>query len=318
MTKIGVIGAGKNGSGHARYFAECPRSRVVAVADPDARAGSELAEEVNAELFDDFHEILPLVDAVVISSPNQFHRDQAVECARAGRHVWVEKPMGLNAEEARDIADAVEEAGVESFVGFSVRFGALVQTMIRWVEGGELGELVSIWSRRMTFREIGDHESWRADPALSGGLLFEINIHELEWMMALGGDVASVYARKYARRDTGPRANDHIWFTLKFAEGAVGTHEGSWVSPVPDYSRGMLCEEGGLASTDWGRELVLYRRGEGGSPAEMEERFDKRAHFLDCIEKGVASRSDAAWGLKVMTVADALLESAATGEVVAL
>ncbi|MGD2174782.1 MAG: Gfo/Idh/MocA family oxidoreductase [Candidatus Brocadiaceae bacterium] len=316
MIRFGVIGAGRNGSGHARYYHESPRSEVVAVADPDTERAEGLAAEVEARAISDYRGFLDQVDAVVISSPNFLHRDHAVACAEAGKHILCEKPMGLNAGEATEIADAVRQAGVASFIGFSVRFGQTVQTMQKLIEEGKIGRVISIWSRRMTHRVIRPDESWRSDQSLSGGLLFEINIHELDWLMALGGRVESVYARKYARGEEGPRVNDHIWFVLDLEGGAVATHEGSWVSPIPDYYRGVIGTKGGVAEADYGRKLLFAACGEKTSEIERVERFDKRAHFLDCIEKGAESLADAEWGRRVMTVADAILESAATGEVV--
>lgn len=316
MIRVGVIGAGNNGSKHARYYHDCPRTEVVAVADPDEERAAALAGEVEAEAGAEFQEMLGAVDAVVISSPNFLHRDHAVACARAGKHIYCEKPMGLNAEEAGDIANAVAEGSVKSAVGFSVRFHGDVQTMQHHLEKGTVGDLVSIWSRRLTYYDFARAPGWRTDYSLSGGLLYEINVHELEWMMALGGPVESVYARKYSRAGDNPRANDHIWVTLNFANGAVGTHEGSWVASNPEFRRGVTGTDGGFITDRWGN--VLHFAEKGGKEVEMEAapRFDLRAHWLDCIDGKVEPICDVAWGLKVMTVAEAVIESGLSGDVI--
>lgn len=316
MVKMGIIGAGDNGAGHARYYHESPRSEVVAIADPDGKRASALAAECSAEALSDYRDLLGAVDAVVISSPNQFHRDHAVECAGAGRHIYCEKPMGLSAAQAAEIASAVRQAGVRSVIGFSVRFSAAIQTMQRFVREGRVGDLISIWSRRLFFMDLSEHPGWRADHALSGGLLFEVNIHELEWLMAMGGELESVYARAYARGQAGPLANDHIWVTLNFAGGVVGTHEGSQVSAVSQYHRGLMGTKGAMETTGWGSRLHFAEPGSGAVEVEQDEAFDLRGHFLDCVESGASSVADVEWGLKVMTAADAILESAATGQVV--
>jgi len=316
MIGVGVIGAGNNGSKHARYYHDCPRTAVVAVADPDEGRATDLAGEVGAEAVADFEQMLDGVDAVVISSPNFLHRDHAVACASAGKHVYCEKPMGLNADEASDIADAVAAAGVRSAVGFSVRFHGGVQTMQHRLEEGAVGDLVSVWSRRLTYYNFEQAPQWRTDYSLSGGLLYEINVHELEWMMALGGQVECVYARKYARDSDNPRANDHIWVILNFANGAVGTHEGSWMASNPEFRRGLTGTEGGFITDRWGN--VLHFAEQGGEEVEMETAppFDLRAHWLDCIDGKAEPICDVAWGLKVMTVAEAVIESGLSGEVV--
>ncbi len=318
MVRIGIIGAGNNGAGHARYYHRSPRSEVVAVADPVAERASALAGECGARATQDYREFLADVDAVVISSPNHVHRDHAVECARAGRHVYCEKPMGLSAGQAAEIASAIREAGVRSVIGFSVRFSDTVQTMQRYLREGRLGELISIWSRRLFFMDLSKAAEWRRDPALSGGLLFEINVHEVEWMMALGGELESVYARTYAERPQHPRANDHIWVVMNFANGVVGTHEGSQISPVAQFDCGLLGTVAGMETAEWGKRLRFAKRGAGAVEVKPDPEFDLRGHFLDCVEEGIAGVADAEWGLTVMTAADAILESASTGRVVGL
>ncbi|HEY3330920.1 MAG TPA: Gfo/Idh/MocA family oxidoreductase [Capsulimonadaceae bacterium] len=319
MIKIGIIGAGPNAAGHARYHSESDRAKVVWVADPDSVRASSLAAECSARSLSDFACGLDEVDAVVVSSPNFLHRDHAVACASAGKHVFCEKPLGLSLKEAREIADAVAAADVRSQVGFSVRFTAEVQTMIRHAHSGELGSLVAIASRRLMHIADEGHGGWRSDHALSGGLLLEINIHEIEWMMAAGGKVDSVFARAWSHRASEsrpPRDNDHVWVTLGFESGATGSHEGSWWSPNPQYYRSISGTEGGLSTDEWGGTLFSARLGKDRVVIPSGQPFNLRANFLDAIETGAGTVADAAWGLEVMTVAEAIFESAATGQVV--
>jgi len=216
---------------------------------------------------------------------------------------------------AETVKDAVRDAGVRSAVGFSVRFGAALQTMQRYVREGRAGRLLSLWARRMSFLDPARWPAWRQDHALSGGVLLEINVHELDWLMALGGEVRSVYARTWAEGQDAPRANDHNWVVLNFEGGAVGTHEGSQVSPVPVYERAAIGTEGGLQTTDWGNGLCYAARGQKTAPVELDAPFDLRGHFLDCIEEGIPCVADVEWGRKVMRVAEAVLASARTGQV---
>jgi len=318
MLRIGIIGAGGNGRGHARYYHKCPRSNVVAIADPDAERAKAVAEEVGAKAVADYTEFLDEVDAVVISSPNFLHRDHALACAGAGKHILCEKPMGLNLHQAQEITDAVEMAGVKSMVGFSVSFSDSIQTMQKYLREGRLGALISVWSRRLMYMDPARARGWRADQALSGGILYEVNIHELEWMMRLGGDVTSVYGRTWARERKTPRDNDHVWFILNFEGGAVGSHEGSQASPSAEYQRGIIGQEGGMITDRWGRGALYTKAGQKEAPADLEPGFDKHAHFLDCIENDAEPVADVHWGLKVMAAAEAVIQSAISGEVVHL
>ena len=319
MVRIGVIGAGPNAQGHARYFSLCPRSQLVAVADVDfGRAEALAAECGGVQPLGDYQEFLDRVDAVVISSPNFLHCEQAVACAQAGKHIFCEKPMGLTVPEAEQIAAAVTRAGVKSTVGFSVRFDPTTQTMARRLREGSLGKLVSICSRRIMSlaRPAG---GWRADPQKSGGLLMEINIHEVDWILSMGGDLRSVYAQRWtAQPSAGPLDNDHIWVTFRFADGAIGSHEGGWQSPVIQFFRSVSGTEAGISTDEWGGTLYYWQPGKDREVLPPDPAFDLRGHFLDCIEHEAAPVADVHCGLQVTNVCAAILESCASGQPVTL
>jgi len=318
MVRFGIIGAGPNASGHARFYHQSDRAEVVAVADPDAERGKKLADEVDARHVADFNEFLGDVDAVVISSPNFLHRDHALACVEAGRHVYIEKPMGINLEEAKQIVDAIDAAGVQSDIGFSVRHSDVVRHMVQRIEAGDIGELVSVWSRRLHFIDPAKRAGWRLDHSLSGGLLYEINIHELDWMMLVGGEVDNVFARTAAVERQGPRSNDHLWVNLGFAGGAVGTHEGSWYAAAPNMYIGLHGSKGAVYSDEWRTRAFYQSLGSNREELDKIDARDKGDLFLDAIETGQPTLTDAHWGLKVMAVGEAVLESARRGQVVRL
>ena len=223
----------------------------MAIAEVNLGRAQELAQETGGRAVADYREMLEAVDAVVISSPNFLHHEHAIECAKAEKHIYCEKPMGLSLEQARDIEQATSRSQVASVVGFSNRFGGDVQTMLRLNEAGELGDLISLASRRLCFIDPQKTPAWRRDHAQSGGLLFEINIHEIDWMMWLGGEVQSVYARKWSQ-ENGPRHNDHLWVTLNFDGGAVGAHEGSWLTSNPQFFRSVEGTRAVFSTDEWG------------------------------------------------------------------
>jgi predicted dehydrogenase len=277
-----------------------------------------LAAEVEAQATGDFHEFLDDVDAVVVSSPNFLHHEHALQVARAGRHLFCEKPMGLNLQQARDIAAAVNDYNVQSAVGFSTRLSSPIQTMQRYAQSGELGDVFSLCSRRVFYMPQENLPGWRKDHNLSGGLLMEINIHEIDWMMMIGGEVESVYAKTWAANPTGPRSNDHIWVTLNFAGGAHGQHEGSWLSPTAQFFRSIDGTQGGMSTDEWGNSLYLSRPGQNRETIEGDAEFDLRGNFLDAIEGTAAPVADVNYAVKVMAVSEAIFQSAASGQEVAV
>ncbi len=313
--RFGIIGAGPNASGHARYFKKSDRSEVVAIADPDTARATALAEEVGARPLADYREFLDEVDAVVISSPNHFHCEQAVTCAEAGKHIYCEKPMGINLAEAEQMTAAMNKAGVKSAIGFSVRWGKGFPTMTEQAQSGALGRVITIWSRRMAHLGRGldsSSGSWRGDPAKSGGLLMEVNIHEIDWIMATGGEVSSVYARTTANNSEHPRANDHLSIIINFENGAVGTHTGSWHCAAADYCRGVVGLDKVLYTDQWSTKLFEAANERDAEHKEIEnlQTTDKHAEFLDAIQNDGRSIVDVNWGLKVMRVTEAIYQSA--------
>ena len=126
-----VIGYGWMGRLHAQaylrlrhHYPQLPAARLIGVADPEAERRDEAVSRFGFERsVADWRELLddPAVDAVSVTAPNQWHRQIATAAAAAGRHVWVEKPVGLTAADAGAVARAIQDAGVQSCVGFNYR-----------------------------------------------------------------------------------------------------------------------------------------------------------------------------------------------------
>lgn len=313
MIRIGIIGAGPNAAGHARYYAASPRTTLVAIADPATGRAATLATACGCRHVPDFRAFLGEVDAVVVSSPNFLHAEHALAVCAAGRHLYCEKPMGLSLAEADAIAAAVRRAGVASQVGFSPRCSGNLRAMARRARAGEFGRLVAVTSRRLMNGDPMATTGWRADPALSGGLLMEINIHELDWMMQVAGPVAAVSARTWSARPGHPRANDRVWTTLTFAGGAHGVHEGGWMSPVANFYRAVEGDAGGAQTDEWGNRLMLCPRLANRIDTEPDPDFDLRGNWLDAIAGTAVAEADASWARGVMAVGEAVFASAAAG-----
>ena len=316
MIRIGIIGAGPMGAGNARNFAKlAERCRVTAVLDPVADAAAHLAGEMGARAVPDTGAFLQEVDAAIICSPNSYHSEQAIAMANAGKHVFIEKPMALTTADADRIVAAVERAGVASLIGLSVRFDGLVQTMQSMYAAGDLGSLVSIWSRRLGFiAESAGH--WRSQFATSGGVMAELLVHELDYMVFIAGLPSSIYCRKMSRLHDDPRANDHIWLTLGFGAEATGTIEGSQMSTLADYYKGLVGTEAALHTRNWQSELYVGRNTSEANLVPLRPSMNKYAHFLDVIEGKCPSVADARHGRNLVHISELALESAVSGQAI--
>jgi predicted dehydrogenase len=153
---VGVIGVGIHGRAHLNGFLSNPRVRVVGVCDVDTtrredavrRSAEKHGAEGACRAFVDYRELLamPGLDAVVIVTPDHWHANQVIDAARAGKHVYVEKPLSRTILEAKLMVDAVRTHGVVCQVGSQQRteYDGRFARAVELVRSGRIGPLVSI------------------------------------------------------------------------------------------------------------------------------------------------------------------------------
>src|SRR5579863_5287010 len=139
MLSIAVIGAGRIGRIHAPNVAAHPGARLAGVADVDAAAATRLAEACGARALS-LDEAFT-ADAVLIGSPTPTHADFIERAAAAGRAIFCEKPIDLDANRVRTCLEAVRRAGVPLMVGFNRRFDPHFAALKRRMDAGDIGEL---------------------------------------------------------------------------------------------------------------------------------------------------------------------------------
>jgi UDP-N-acetylglucosamine 3-dehydrogenase len=133
--RIGVIGVGVMGSNHARVLADMPGVTLVGVVDPDPKQREKVASALGCAALADFEALIGLgVEAVTIAAPTHLHREIALECARRGIHMLVEKPVAPTIEEGHAIVAAAHRAGVTLMAGHVERFNPAVQSLKRAIK----------------------------------------------------------------------------------------------------------------------------------------------------------------------------------------
>ncbi|MGO4750571.1 Gfo/Idh/MocA family protein, partial [Streptomyces sp. 2MCAF27] len=147
---VAVVGFGWMGRVHTQAYARVPhhfpqlsvRPELIAVADEVPGRADEAAERYGfATAARNWREVVadPRVQAVSIAAPNFLHREIGTAMAEAGKHIWIEKPVGLTAEDARAVAGAVAKAGVQGAVGFNYRNAPAVAAARELIAAGEIG-----------------------------------------------------------------------------------------------------------------------------------------------------------------------------------
>ncbi|MGW4943027.1 Gfo/Idh/MocA family protein [Actinoplanes sp. NPDC004185] len=205
---VAVAGFGWMGRVHTQSYLRVPhhfpqlgvRPELVAVADEVPGRAAGAAEQYGfAGVTLDWRELAtdPRVRAVSITAPNFLHRELGVALARAGKHIWIEKPVGLDAADAQAVADAVREAGVQGAVGFNYRNAPAVAAARDLIAAGELGTVTH--ARFRLFSDYAAHPegalSWRFERARGGsGVLGDLAAHGVDLVRHLLGDIDALVA----------------------------------------------------------------------------------------------------------------------------
>ncbi len=189
--KWGVIGCG--GIADRRTLPGmmlAENAELIAVMDANKEAADRCKEKYNAKYaFDNIEELLAIdeIEAVYIASPVFCHKEQARAAADAGKHILIEKPVGLTSAEAEEIAAYCEDKGVKMGVGFMMRFHAYHQKMREIVQSGKIGEVVSARAQ-LTCWYPEMENCWRQDMKLSGGgAMMDMGVHCVDLIRYITG-----------------------------------------------------------------------------------------------------------------------------------
>jgi myo-inositol 2-dehydrogenase / D-chiro-inositol 1-dehydrogenase len=198
--QIALLGAGRIGQVHANAVAENPRARLVAVHDTDAQAGKALGAR-HGTAMRTIEEIAQAkdVDAVLICTPTNTHADLIERFARAGKAVFCEKPVDLDATRARACLAVVAAANTPLMVGFNRRFDPHFSALKRAIVEGRIGavEMITITSRDPAPPPIDYVKA-------SGGIFRDMTIHDFDMArFLLGEEVTSVFATASVLVDPG-------------------------------------------------------------------------------------------------------------------
>ncbi len=336
--RAGVIGLGM-GRNHIDGYRSHAAVEVAAIADTDAGRLAAVGGETGiAGRYTCAIEMLrrEKLDVVSIVTPNTFHKPLTLAALKAGCHVLCEKPMAMNALEAKEMLTASRRAKKRLMINFSYRFSDQSWALKKQVESGILGDIYfgrTSWHRR---RGIPGFGGWFGTKALSGGgPLIDLGVHRLDlalWLMGYPRP-AWVLGRTSNRLGSARAAQEGKLFDVEdlavgmitFKNGAALEVEASWAANIGEaelMETRLFGTEGGLVQRNcnggYAFEAEIYVERQG---AQFDLRLNPpvprppspQAHFAECILTGAPHTATGEEGLMVMTLLDALYASAASG-----
>ena len=219
-THLAVSGAGLIGRKHIEHISR--EATLCAMVDTDP-AAQEIAVQHGVTCFSTLQQLInsETVDGIIIATPTQLHRQQALECIEAGIPVLIEKPIAQSVTDAEVIVAAGIEAEVPILVGHHRRYNPLIEQAYQQIKQGRLGKLVSVhamcWlAKPDEYFDIAWHRTAAAGPLLTN------LIHDIDVLRHLCGDVLAVQACE-SRHSRGYDAEDTAVLMLEFSNGALGS-----------------------------------------------------------------------------------------------
>ena len=323
--RAGIIGLGRMGRHHVRVLGEMPDVDLVAAADTQHRVPDSWRA---LDVVDSVEDLLDRgIEMCVLATPTVTHEPIAVQLAEAGVATLIEKPLAHDTKAAQSIAEAFARTATLSCVGHIERFNPALQEMRQRLAGGELGNLYQVVTRR---------QGPFPDRIVDAGVILDLATHDIDltaWVT--GATYRSVSARSAHR--SGRPHEDLVSVVAELSNGLVVTHLVNWLSPFKERVTAVTGDKGSLVADTLTADLTLFKN---GSQA-ME--WDRVAAFRGVVEGDViryaipkpeplvtelrnfadAVRGDTEGqvvtleeGLATVRIAEAMRDSAATGDTV--
>ncbi|HET9259988.1 MAG TPA: Gfo/Idh/MocA family oxidoreductase [Acidimicrobiia bacterium] len=320
QVRLALIGLGWWGGMLATAAAQ--RARLVAVYARDQKARDEFALRHATRSAPDLAWIWsdPEIDGVIIATPHSVRSEVVEAAARAGKHVFVEKPLALTVEEAERCIRATESAGVVLQVGHNKRRQTGIRAMKTAIDSGEIGQLQAIETNisiPIVFRT--NLPQWRQESEhLPAGGMTPLGVHMVDTIQYLGGPIETVFAmitRLTHRMDL----DDTTICLFHLAEGPLATLS-TLIATGPVHNVTVFGTEQILWAEQDGLKLFRQIRGDPDRaevPVEpVDTLVDELGEFVHCIQTGARPETGGSEALSVVEALEAILLSADTGATV--
>lgn len=326
------------GTMHAQAYQQIRRAGIVALVDKRKKQAESLKKTlgIGAGCFEDLESALSAVDAdaVDICLPTPLHEGVAIQAIRAGKAVFLEKPIAGDMASAGRIVAAAKRAGVSAQIGHCIRFWPEYQALEKLVRTGRMGRLLSLSLQRRSALPGHSMGSWLLDGEQSGGAALDLHIHDTDFILHLLGAPKAVTSSGTTDR-TGI---SHIFTTYHF-DGIAVVAEGGWNYPKKwgfqmafqaVFERGTVEYDSGLGAfltpaSGAKRPLPVRQPSVGksksstGNISSLGGYFNELDSFVSCLEAGrMPSLATPAQAAEALAVALAEIQSVRSGRTVTI
>jgi predicted dehydrogenase len=232
---MGIVGLGRWARVLTRAAKQSERLRIVAGYSRSEEKRAAFEKELGVPAAPDLKSLLgnPGIKGVILTVPNEQHLPLAEQVARAGKHVYTEKPIAQTLEDGLKIAALEKQHGVTVTVGHSARLMAGIRIIKERIERGELGRVAFMeanFSNERALELTPQTWRWYRDRA-PGGPLSQLAIHQFDVLHLLGGEISEVSSMASKLSPVGAEVDDQSMTLLKFADGKVGYVGSCWTAP---------------------------------------------------------------------------------------
>ena len=331
MKKIAIIGFGFIGKAHLNAYKKIKNAQVTTICTRNEITNQEIKDCY--EIVSNFSEVLSNdeIDVVDICLPTYLHEQYIIQAAEAGKQIICEKPLTLSLESAERIFTAVQRNKVHLFVGHVLRFWPEYKLIKDYYDNGKLKDVDILHANRLG--QFPQWSDWFKDHEKSGGALFDLHIHDIDFATYLLGEVDSVFA---VGKKNQYGTWDHINTTLSFKKNdAKAFVEASHRMPLGfpfTMALRVQAKQGTIDFHSASGENIENRQNVNNSilyytdqnvtsiPIDSEDAFQNElSYFLHCIEKNINNEViplvDVFYTLKLL---EAIEKSLISGEVIKL
>src|SRR3989338_1647223 len=296
MIKAAVIGIGNMGRHHARIYFELPNTELVAICDINEKIGLEMANKYKCTYYKEYSDMIEKenIDIVTIAVPTKLHKKVTIDCLNKVSNILLEKPIAESVEDAKEIINFSREKKAKIMIGHLERFNPVVIKLKEIIQSEELGEIITIVSRRVGLPtpQIKD-----------ASVIVDLAIHDLDIFNFLFQRKPTAIYSLIGNKIKSSK-EDHAYILLKF-DTFNAFLQVNWLTPVKIRNLSVTGSKGYAEINYITQELKLYKNNTAieydsfgdfvikfGNPLELDIHITKEeplkkeiVTFLDCIEK---------------------------------